>query len=95
MVVLPLLDEEELPLVVAYSRSSDEQMDEAVVNAFLAANIDVFDRPTTLVDWVNTDVFEDLQWSSGHHLYLCTLIWSRQVVITPEEIRIYAPSNEA
>jgi len=95
MVILPLLDEEELPLVVAYSRSSDENMDEAVVNAFLAANIDVFDRPTTLVDWVNTDVFEDLQWSSSPRLYLCTRIWGYQVVITSEEIRIYASSKEA
>lgn len=46
-----LLDEDGLRPLVAYSPSSDEEMVEAVVNAFLTAGIDVFRKPTPLVDW--------------------------------------------
>lgn len=85
-------NEDDLPLLVAYSPSSDEEMCEAVVNAFLAAGIDVFEKPTQLVDWINADVFDDLQWSSNRPLYLSTRIWDHRVVITADEIRIYTPS---
>lgn len=86
---LRLLNEGELDLVVAYSRECDEEMIEAVVNAFHTADVDVFDEPTTLADWVDPAVFEDLCWSSDRLLYFCVRIWSHQVVLTPEEVRIY------
>lgn len=89
---LPPLNEGDLHLLVSYSLDAGEEMTEAVVNAFLAANIDVFDEPTRLVDWINADVFDDLQWSSGRPLYLCTRIWDHRVVMTAEEVRIYARS---
>jgi len=89
---LPLLNEGDLHLLVAYSLSSGEEMSEAIVNAFHAANIDVFEKPTRLVDWINGDVFDDLQWSSDRPLYLSTRIWDHQVVITAEEVRIYTRS---
>ena len=82
-------DEEELSLIVRQSIDSDEEMGEAVVDAFLAAGVDVYERPTTLAEWIDPDVFETLQWSSGRPLYLCTQIWDHQVVMTPEEVRIY------
>lgn len=86
---LPLFNEGDLSLVVRYSLESDEGMAEAVVNAFLAADVDVYDRPTRLVDWLDADVFEILEWTSGRPLYLCTRIWDHGVVMTPEEVRIY------
>lgn len=86
---LPSLNEDDLSLFVRYSRESDEGMAEAVVNAFLAAEVNVYDRPTQLVDWINADVFENLDWRSDRPLYLCTRIWDHGVVITPEEVRIY------
>lgn len=46
-------------------------------------------RPTRLVDWINPDVFDTLQWSSNRPLYLSTQIWDHRVVITAKEIRIY------
>ena len=82
-------DEEELSLIVRQPIDSDEEMGEAVVDAFLAAGVDVYERPTTLAEWIDPDVFETLQWSSGRPLYLCTQIWDHQVVMTPEEVRIY------
>lgn len=89
MSTLPLVNEGELSLVVRYLRESNEEMAEAVVNAFLATEVDVYDRPTRLVDWINADVFENLEWSSDRPLYLCTRIWGHAVVMTPEEVRIY------
>ncbi|MEF8808182.1 hypothetical protein [Natronomonas sp.] len=85
---LPLLNERELDYLVAYSLSSEEEMSEAIVNAFHAINIDAFEKPTTLVDWVNPDVFEDIQWTD-HPVYLSTRIWGHRVVLTGDEVRIY------
>ena len=89
MSALPPLDEEELSLLVRQSIGSEEEIGEAVVDAFVAVGVDVYERPTTLAEWIDPDVFETLQWSSGRPLYLCTQIWDHRVVITPEEVRIY------
>lgn len=93
MTRLPPLNEAELDLLVSYSLGSGEEMSDAIVNAFHAANIDVFEKPTTLVDWVNADLFEALEWDSGHPTHLSTRIWDHRVVITAEEVRIYRPLN--
>jgi len=90
---LPLLNEGELNLLVSYSLSRGEEMSEAVVDAFLAANIDVFEKPTTLADWVNVDVFEAIQWTSDRPVYLSTRIWDHQVVITADHVRIYTSTD--
>lgn len=86
---LSRLNEDDLRLLVAYSLSSEEEMIEAIVNAFHAANIDTFEKPTQLIHWINCDVFDVLQWTSDRPLYLSTRIWDHQVVITAEEVRIY------
>ncbi len=90
---LLLLNEDDMDLLVAYSISSDEEMCESIINAFHAANVDVFEKPTQIVDWVNTDVFNALQWSSDRPILLSTRIWNHHVVITAEEVRIYTPSS--
>lgn len=90
---LPLLNESERHLLVNYSLSGEEEMTEGVVNAFHAANIDVFEEPSRLDDWINTDVFTALRWASDRPIYLGTRIWDHQVVITAEEIRIYTQSR--
>jgi hypothetical protein len=87
---LPRLNEGDLHLVVRYSLDGDESMSVAIVEAFLAAGIDVYEKPTQLVDWVNAAVLDNLQWSSDPPLYLCTRIWDHLVVLTPEEVRVYS-----
>lgn len=89
MVPLPQFNEEELSLLVSYSLENGEEMSEAIIGAFLAANVDVYDKATQLADWLNPEVLEDIQWSSARPVYLCTRIWDKQVVITAEEVRIY------
>jgi len=90
---LPLLNEKEFDLLVDYSISSGEEMSEAIINAFHAANIDVFEKSTQLNDWVDADVFESIHWTADRPLYLSTRIWDRRVVITSEEVRIYTSRN--
>lgn len=90
---LPLLNEGRLNLLLSYSISSGEEMGEAVVNAFLAGSIDVFDKPTQLVDWVDPDILEAIQRSPDRPIYFSTRIWDHKVVMTSEEVRIYIPSE--
>lgn len=89
MVPLSGLNERDLTLVASYSVESDEEMAEAVIAAFNEAGIDVFSLCTTLTDWINPDVFEQLDWSSDRPLYLSTIIWDHRVVLTAEEVRVY------
>lgn len=89
MVPLSGLNERDLTLVASYSVESDEEMAEAVIAAFNEAGIDVFSLGTTLTDWINPDVFEQLDWSSDRPLYLSTIIWDHRVVLTAEEVRVY------
>lgn len=86
---LPLFNEGDLSLDVRYSLESGEEMGEAVVGAFEAAGLDICNRPTQLVDWIEADVFESIDWTSDRRLYVSARIWDRQVVMTPEEVRIY------
>lgn len=88
------VSESDSDLLVVYSVDREEETCEAVVEAFQAANIDVFEKPTTLNDWLNTEVFNELNWPSDSPLLLRTQIWERPVVITGEEIRIYDPSAD-
>lgn len=88
----PLLNEGELNLLVSYTLDGDEDMSVAIVDAFHAANIDVFEKETQLEDWVNADVGEDIAWDSDRPQYLCTEIWDHRVVITADEIRLYTSS---
>ena len=93
---LPMLNEGEFDLLVRYSLEKDEGMVGAVMNAFLAADVNVYNRPTKLVEWIDADVFEQLQWTSGRPRYLCTDTWDHQVVMVAEEVRLYkspAPDN--
>lgn len=93
MATSPLMNTGEFPVLVTYSIDRDETMTEAIVNAFEAARIDVFDRSTQLADWINVEAIESLQWTSKHPPNLCTWVWKHPVVITPDEIEIYTQST--
>lgn len=89
MGLTPELNERDLNLLLRYSIESDEEMAEAVVNAFLAADLQIFERPTQFVDLLNVEVFDSIQWTDDRPLYICTRIWNHTVVLTPAEVRIY------
>lgn len=89
MVSVPVLDDEDLELLVAYTRDPGEEMSSAVVNAFLAGDVDVNAKETQLESWIDTDALGDLDWSTARSTLLYIHIWEHPVVLTPEEVRIY------
>lgn len=91
---LPPLNERQFDLLVSYSISSGEEMHEAVVNAFLAANIEVYEKPTQLVDWVAADVLEVLESNPDRPINISTRIWDHRVVLSPEEVCIYTSTEQ-
>ncbi|MFW6153365.1 MAG: hypothetical protein ACOC42_03300 [Halobacteriota archaeon] len=90
MDLLPPINENDLDLVVSYSVGEEETVLEAVINAFQSANIEVAEESTRLHDWVNTDAVRSFHWTD-RPLYVSTRIWDKRVVITAENVRIYAP----
>jgi len=95
MVHPPELNEEDLDLLVTYEIDENESVNAAIVNTFMALDIGAFDRDTTLQSQVDTDALDGFDWQSGRHLYVSVEIWGRQVVVTPERVRIYADTPEA
>lgn len=94
MVPLPRLNEAELDLLVSYPIGDEESVCGAVVDAFLAANVDVFDRSSSIEQWIDTDALEGFDWRAGDPLYVSTAIWNHGVVVTSDEVRIYSePPN--
>lgn len=82
----------ELPknnLLIAYSRDSDETMNQSITEAFLALDIDIFELDTTLEDWVNTDALNRLAWDSDGPLTIISRIWDYDVVLSNESVRIF------
>lgn len=77
-------------LLVTYSRERDEAMTESIIEAFLALGIDIFERDTTLQDWIYADALDGLAWRSERPLTLITRIWAYNVVLSDGEVRIYA-----
>ncbi|MFC5135229.1 MULTISPECIES: hypothetical protein [Haloferacaceae] len=92
MVPTPVLNEDDLDLLISHPRSG-ESISEEIINAFRTANIDVSEKSTRLFDWINSDVLESIRWDSISPVYLSKRIWGQRVVITGEEIRIYEPMN--
>lgn len=75
-------------LLVTYSASPDELFVEALTNAFDALGVDLFDRQTTLHDWVDADTIDAL-WGRDSDFTLSVHVYDYLVVVTPETIRIY------
>jgi PAS domain S-box-containing protein len=80
-------------LLVTYSRDDDESMSEAILQAFFALDIDVFDMETTLQDWINTDPLDGFDWDSTHPLTITTRLWGYSVELTADDVRIYTDSS--
>lgn len=76
------------PLAVR-SIDSEESTSVAIVDAFRAADVDVFRKDTTLQEWIDTDALESFEWSADRPLAVSTRIWGHEVVVTAEAVRIY------
>lgn len=91
--MVSLVNEGELSLLVAYSVDRGEAVHEAIVNAFLAANIDVSEKGTTLEAWIDTDSISGFDWHPETPLFITALIWGHLVVISSERVRVYSDSS--
>ncbi|MFD1648009.1 PAS domain-containing protein [Haloarchaeobius litoreus] len=76
-------------LLVTYSRDADEPMSEAILNAFLALDIDIYEMDRTLQDWVDTDLLDGFDWHSARPLTIRTRLWGYSVELTVDAVRIY------
>ena len=80
-------------LLVTYSRDADEPMSESVLHAFLALDIDIFERDSTLQDWIDVDFLDEVDNLSVRPITITTRLWEYTVELTAGEIRIYADSH--
>lgn len=80
-------------LLVKYSRDADEPISEAILQAFLALDIDVFEKDSTLQDWIDIDLLNECDWDSTRPLTVTTRIWGYTVELTADDVRIYADSS--
>jgi len=79
--------------LVTYSPDDDESMSEAILQAFFALDIDVFDMETTLQDWIDTDLIDGFDWDSARPLTITTRLWGYSVELTADEVQIYTDSH--
>jgi hypothetical protein len=54
------LNEGDLDRLVSLDQDPEQEISEAIVEAFGAAQIDVFAKPTVLYDWIDPDLVEEL-----------------------------------
>lgn len=80
-------------LLITYSRAPDEPMSEAVLQAFLALDVDVFERDRTFQDWLDTDLVDGFDWQAARPLTITTRLWGYPVVLTGDGVRIYADAD--
>jgi PAS domain S-box-containing protein len=80
-------------LLVAYSRDADEPMSESVLHAFLALDIDIFEKDSTLQDWIDVDFLEAVDNHSVRPITITTRLWGYTVELTAGEVRIYTDSH--
>lgn len=89
----PRLNEGELGLLASCSIDGDEGVQQAIVRAFSAANVDVSERDATLEEWIDTDALRGFDWSADRPLFVSAPMWGHQVVVTPERVRVYSDAR--
>ena len=86
-------DQTSTDLLVAYSRDTDEPMSESILHAFLALDIDIFERDSTLQDWIDVDFLDKVDSLSVRPITITTRLWGYTVDLTVGEVRIYTDSH--
>lgn len=95
MVSETMLNEKELDLLVSYDIEDGALHSEAVVDAFLAADVAVYEKSSSLEDWIDTDVIDTSIWTSTRGpFYISAQIWGHRVVLTADRVRIYVTSPD-
>lgn len=85
---LPRLSEQESPLIT-YEFEDGETVYEAITEAFIAIDFEVYDQKTTVKDWTETCPIDQGIFESEELCRVSTIIWDYPTVITPGKLRIY------
>lgn len=94
MASAPLSNDPDFELLVSCAIGSGTPNSEAIVDAFSAANVDVFRKDTLLENWICTDALDQFTFdSTGGLRYLSSRIWDHRVVLTDGTVRIYTPAT--
>jgi PAS domain S-box-containing protein len=80
-------------LLVKYTRDPDEPMSQALLQTFLAVNIDIFEKDSTLESQINTDSLNRFDWGKDCPHSLLTHLWGYRVEISSDEVRIFNDST--
>ena len=68
-------------------------MSESVLHAFLALDIDIFERDSTLQDWIDVDFLDEVDNLSARPITITTRLWGYTVELTAVEVLIYTQSH--
>jgi PAS domain S-box-containing protein len=79
-------------LLITYTRGADEPMSEAILQAFLALDVDIFAMDRTLQNCIDTDLLDRVDWHSARPLTITTRLWGYSVELTADYVRIYSDS---
>ncbi|MGM0447693.1 MAG: hypothetical protein ACQERM_05490 [Methanobacteriota archaeon] len=80
-------------VLARYSIGDDERLVGAITAAFQHADVDPYERGTTLDDWVDCDTLGELSWDSNEALRLSTEVWGHPTAITADAVTVYAPTD--
>lgn len=85
-------DGQSSPLVTA-SFDEGDVVSEVVLDAFLAAHVDVFEKDRTLHDRIDGDVLDGIDRESSRSTFLTFPIWGHRVVVRPGLVAIYETTD--
>ncbi len=80
-------------LLVSYSNDAEESIAESIIHAFLAVNVDVFSKDSTLHEWIDIDALNGFDWKANPPHVITTQIWEYTVRISAENIEIYTSDS--
>lgn len=77
-----------------YTLDRDERVSQALLDAFRRSGIEPEDRDTFLYDWINMEAVDHLYRHHDRHPRVSAIVWDHAVVITNDDITLYAPRSE-
>jgi hypothetical protein len=86
----PSVRKQEYDLLVRYALDQDETVIEGIVSAFRALGIRPERRKTAIGDVIDAEAVQTLHEMGNRHLRISIRLWGYPVVVTAEDVSIYA-----
>jgi predicted ATP-grasp superfamily ATP-dependent carboligase len=75
--------------LISYHVDEGDGVLEALIDAFNAIDVDVYEMETTVDDWTSSCPIETIDWDADEPYRISTVIWDHPTVVTSDEIRIF------